>query len=258
MQAATVQSISGSVKVIADGQIRPAQVGDEVALNSVVLTSESSECILATSQGSIQLTALQKLLLDEDVLGVALDVATEAQSSAASFQHAVVQIALADPDHILSQLLVNLNTLLNQSMDKNQFVDSSLLEDHSLYLEVEAGHMQTQDLLAQGLNVSKSPFTELSLEEALTGEISSSVATEVSESNVSFATDNSAALIQILESSKDSMEVDGLIGQLVQVMDLSSHFAGSDQYFSGIDMAEIGIRLDDDDLYIHNSQYDQI
>lgn len=258
MQSAIIKSISGSVNVITEGEIRSAQIGEVIALNSVVLTSSSSECVLATSQGAIQISARQKLLLDEDVLGVSLDAVTEAQSNAGSFQHAIVQIALADPDHILSQLLADLNTLLNQSMDSVQFVDSSLLDDHTLYLEGEAEHMQPQDLLAEGLNVSQSLASELSLEEALTGEISIADATDVSESNISFDANNTATLIQILESSKNSMEVDDLIGHLVQVMDLSSHFAGSDQYFAGINAAEIGIFLDDDDLYIYNSQYDQI
>ncbi|CAN8140455.1 Retention module-containing protein [uncultured Thiomicrorhabdus sp.] len=256
MQSATVQSISGSVTIVTEGKAYLAQVGDEVALNAVVVAAENSECMLECEHGSVLIAAQQKLLIDEDVLGASVDPISEAQVSQSSFQHAVVQIALADPDHILSQLLTNLNSLLNQSMDTSPFVDSALLEDHSLFLEVEAEQMQSQDLLTEGLNAAREQVSELSLEEALTGELTASAEADVSEAT--FSVGNTEALVHILETSQDSMEFDGLIGQLVQVMDLSKHFSSGGENFASLSSLEIGLNLDDDDFVVSDSPYQQI
>lgn len=259
MQVATIQSVSGTVSLLADGAVYSAKVGDAVSLNSIVVTSDNSECVLQSAQGSVTVTAQQKLLLDHDVVGLALDADTEAQINATSFQHAVVQIALADPDHVLTQLLTNINHLLNQSMDKSQFIDAALLEDHSLFLEVESEQLQTQDLLAQGLNASRALNNELSLEEALTGEVLTEQVIDSQDETSGFNDNNSEVLLQILESSQNSMEFDDLIGQLVQAMDLSTHFSDGNEHIVAADsVAELGGRFDDDELFIRDTQYDQI
>ncbi|BBP46700.1 hypothetical protein THMIRHAS_20730 [Thiosulfatimonas sediminis] len=259
MQVAIVQSVSGVVSIVTNGESRGAQVGDQVAINSMVVTAANSECILSHGHGDVLIGAQQKLFVDQDVLGLFLDSGTEALTNAASFQHAIVQIALADPDHVLTKLLSNLNNLLGQSLDKNVFVDSPLSEDHSLYLDLASDEMQTQDLLAVNLVESASSATELSLEEAIHGEVYASVSDEQSISVPSILGGEGArSLINLLELSRDSFEFDGLIAQLVQGMDLSHHFSDGGALLANINpLTELGLQFDDE-RYLREIQYDQI
>ncbi|QKI88571.1 hypothetical protein [Thiomicrorhabdus xiamenensis] len=252
MEVAKIESAEGVVQIASGSALHTAKTGDSVQFNEFILTGNDAACALRLSDDSlISLSANQKLLLDSDVVNLNVDAQTEAVSSSRSFIQSVVELALANPDDSLNQVLGSLTELLNQSMASENFVDSTLLEDHSLFLNSQDEHILAEDLLAERLSPSKAAEL-LSLEEALTGD-SVPVADNVSNTELPSNTDAVHSDLQYLldyaslEEGVIGGQIEELVQQLVQAVDLSGYFSADVSSHPSMANLELGAALNEED-----------
>lgn len=252
MEVAKIESTEGSVQITSGSALHTAKAGDSVQFNEFVLTGNEAACSLRLSDDRVvSLTANQKLLLDADVLNLNLDAQTEAVTSGSSFIQSVVELALANPDDGLNQVLGSLTELLNQSMASENFVDSVLLEDHGLLLSSQDEAILAEDLLAERLSPSKAAEL-LSLEEALTGEsvpVSDNVTlaeaptnSDVSHKDLHYFLDYAS-----LEDGAISGQIEVLVQQLVQAVDLSGYFSADVSSHPSMANLELSAALNEED-----------
>ncbi|MBN2646331.1 MAG: hypothetical protein JXR44_00935 [Thiotrichales bacterium] len=222
MQIAVVESLQGTVSVVSADSMRSAQPLQTLALNELLVTGDNATCQLRLEDGSLLVIgANAQLLLNEDLANLALDPETEASVQTHSFIRAVVELALADSESEMSQLLHSLTERLNQSWNENPFHEMTLLEEHQLYLSEFEQALNAQDLLAKGLNAEASSPT-LTLEEAMLGEVLRPQAEPVQAVSTSL---DKQGLLSLVEQGVHSLALDSLLQQLVQVVDISHYFS---------------------------------
>ncbi|MBO1923830.1 hypothetical protein [Thiomicrorhabdus sp. 6S3-12] len=260
MEVAKIESAEGVVQIASGSALHTAKAGDSVQFNEFVLTGNDAACTVHLSDDRvITLFENQKLLLDADVVNLNVDAQTEAVSSSSSFIQSVVELALANPDNGLNQVLGSLTELLNQSMASENFVDSALLDDHSLFLSSQDEHALAEDLLAERLSPSKTAEL-LSLEEALTGEsvpVSDNVSLSETQTNNDVIHRDLQYFLDYasLEDGTIGGQIEALVQQLVQAVDLSGYFSEDVSNLPSMANLELSAALNEEDDF---SPYESI